>query len=647
VVSPNGRVQIRIEVAEGRRNNGPAAVHYAVDFDGQPVIVRSALALATQETGELLSAVTWRAAQTRVIDETWRRPWGKRPQATERARELTLELTSHGGAPVALIFRAADDGASFRYQLPGADRYPVLHLTAERTEFNFASDAPVWAARQIDYKNAQETEFSPARLAELDPERLIQTPLLVQPSAACWAAVLEADRVDWAGLWLRRGAAPNQIVSDLAPRPGDKERTLVLVAERRLSPWRVIMLADRPGGLIESDRLQNLAEPCRLADTSWIKPGRCAWDWWWPGRYAPAAKFALGANDDTMRYFIDFAAEMGWEYQLVDWYWYGAPFSDMRSFTPDMTRDITRCAPGIDVPALVRYAAAKHVRLVVWLQWAHVAKQMEEAFALYEKWGVAGVKIDFMDRNDQEMTQFYERVAACAARHRLLVDFHGAYLPDGRSRTWPNLITREGVLGNEYNKWSSRVTPAHCVTLPFTRMLGGEMDFTPGGFRHSRPEEFKSVGEEKPAPRVMGTRCFQLAMPVVYESAFTVYCDSPDAYRGQPGAEFYREVPTTWDETRVLDGFPGTHIVIARRSGARWFVAGMNAGPGEREFTLASAALGAGAWHAQVWRDAADAAANLEKIETARVRLAPDAPLALKMAPAGGFVAILSNDTRE
>ena len=394
------------------------------------------------------------------------------------------------------------------------------------------------------------------------------------------------------------------------------------------------MIADHPGRLVESNLVANLATPLQLADASWVTPGRSAWDRWWSGDWAPGADFKVGMNTATMKYFTDLAAEMGWEYAIVDWTWYG-PITD---FKTGGERDCTKPIPEVDVPEIVRYAKAKGVKVVLWVYWRHLDQRLDEALALYEKWGVAGIKVDFMDRDDQWMVNWYETVLRKAAEHRLAVDFHGAMKPTGLERAYPNNLTREGVLGNEYNKWSDRVTPLHKVTLPFTRMLAGPMDFTPGGFRHATKAGFKAQDSQ---PVVMGTRAAELALLVVYESPFAVICDSPDAYRGQVGTAFLKETPATWDETRVLAGEVGQYIVVARRSGKRWFVGAITGNNGRSVEIPLGFLSGDGAWSARVLADAPLAWTSPERAveETRSVR--PSDVLVAHMAPGGGLAAIL------
>jgi alpha-glucosidase len=313
---------------------------------------------------------------------------------------------------------------------------------------------------------------------------------------------------------------------------------------------------------------------------------------------------------------------------LIDAGWYG----DHR----DGDADITKPIPEMDVPGLVAYAKGRNVRLLVWLNWEAVRSQMDVAFPLYEKWGLAGVKIDYMDRKDQEIVSFYRRAARTAAKYHLTVDFHGAYAGSGEERTFPNWLTREGVMGLEYCKWSDRVTPRHNVTIPFTRMLTGPMDYTPGGFRNVTVAGFAPRNE---LPVVMTTRTQQLAMYVVYDSPLQMLSDTPAAYRNEPGADFLKVVPATWDETRVLDGRIGEFVVVARRHGSEWFVGAMT--DGARKIAIPLGFLGGKPFDATIWADTRDTAQDPTRLSVLPARLGGGRnprPLELSLAAGGGAV---------
>jgi alpha-glucosidase len=326
---------------------------------------------------------------------------------------------------------------------------------------------------------------------------------------------------------------------------------------------------------------------------------------------------------------------------LVDAGWYAAKaYGD----DADTKADITKSVPEIDLPALVAYGRARGVGLVLWLHWIPAREQMDRAFPFYERLGVRGVKVDFMDRDDQEMVAFYQRILKKAAEHHLVVDLHGAYKPTGLARTYPNYLTQEGVLGAEYNKWSARVTATHNVTLPFTRMLAGPLDYTPGGFRNVTPGRFKPQDK---APLVMTTRAHGLAMYVVYESPLQMVADYPDAYRaprdshrGQPGAQFLREVPASWDETRVLAGEVGKYIVVARRRGRTWFLGAMN-NEEPRTLRVPLNFLGANEYSLSAYADGEAAASDPEQVSLSSSRVKARDTLTLRLAPGGGYAASL------
>jgi alpha-glucosidase len=641
ITSPDSMLQLSAGISDSLSG----ALLYTVRFQGREILMPSGIEIDLKGTKPIKSNLEIVNLRRNEVNEKWERVWGKRKSVTNHYNQLTLELreTVRPRRLINIHFRVYNDAVALRYEIPVQKGLDSLVITNEKIDFRFTGNHTIWAAFWNTFHLSQEKEFVQCTLADIKPGNIIGTPLLVKAGDSAWVSLLEANVTDWACSGL---IADTTRINALMSRPSwlPKDTTVVVrTTAQRFSPWKVMMIADRPGQLVESDILQNLNEPCAIDDVSWIKPGVSAWDWWWCGYYAPKAGFKLGSNTETMKYFIDFAAEMGWQYQLVDWQWYGEPFKKDGSFNTDA--DLTQMNPNINIPELVEYAAKKNIKIVVWLLWANVDKQMEEAFAQYEKWGVAGVKIDFMDRNDQEMVNFYHRVAKTAAKHHLVVDFHGAYVPDGFSRTYPNLITREGIMGNEYNKWSDRVTPLHCLTIPFTRMLAGEMDFTPGGFINDNPADFKVVGGDAPAPHVMGTRCFQLAMMVVYESAFEVFCESPDNVRNQAGSDFLKGLPTSWDETKVLMGMPGEFIVIARKSGNIWYIGGMSVSP--REISIRPDFLDDAEYAGVSWTDTPDAAKNPRKVNRKEFDAGRTSTLNFTIAANGGFTAILRKNNEQ
>ncbi|MEM3388049.1 MAG: glycoside hydrolase family 97 protein [Thermoproteota archaeon] len=629
VSSPDHRILVKITIRE-RIEPYPSGkrLYYSISFRGKEILVDSPLAMDFKDAPPLARNLVLTRREEKTINEKWQAVHGKSKSILNLCNELHLWLREkeEPGRRLELFFRAYNDGVAFRYFLPRQPGMRSFKLTNERSEFRFTSNHTAWAADYGSYISPQEALFEKKSLRQITPSSIIGLPLLVKVDESRWVAITEANITDWAGMYLTgTGVNPYALVSSLSPRL-DEPGVLVSSNTPHYSPWRVVMIGQSPGDLIESNIILNLNEPCEIRDTSWIKPGKAAWDWWCGG-YIPDAKFKVGMNTDTMKYFIEFAAEMGFEYMVVDAGWYGEPNK------PEA--DVTKPIPELNIHELIKFANEKNVRIIVWLDWRDVERKIDEAFQLYEKWGIAGVKIDYMDRDDQEMVNFYHKVLKEAAEHCLLVEFHGAYKPDGLQRTYPNLITREGVLGNEYNKWSSLVTPEHTVTIPFTRMLAGPMDFTPGGFRHATKTTFRP---RNTGPFVMGTRCHQLAMLVVYESPLQVLCDSPYNYRGQPGLDFLRIVPTTWDETRFLNGEVGEYITIARKHGSDWFVGSMtNWEPREIEIPLGF--LGDGKYVAHVFEDAPEADDFPDRVCEKRFEVTSRDILVARMASGGGYVA--------
>jgi alpha-glucosidase len=591
---------------------------YSISYHGHPVLTDSALGLRFkgQNPIEHLRLVH---REDHDVDRVWKPVWGKVAQIRNHYTETDLQLEEAGDPHRSfhLVVRAYPDGVAVRYSIPAQPSLQHFVLEKELTSFHFASDPTVWAGTTEKYHHSYEHEYVKGQLSGIPAGAHVILPMLAKLDANTFAAITEADLTDWAGMYLTPAGA-STLAADLSPRlDGDG---LVKADAPHLTPWRVIMLGDRAGALIESSLIENLNPPSKIADTSWIIPGKMAWDNWWSGD--------VKMDNDTNKRFISFASEMKFPYQLIDWQWYG------KFDKPEA--NITKPAPQLDMPGLLSFAREHHVREWIWLHSGDVTRAkdagtLDSAFSTYEKWGIAGVKIDFMDSNDQDMVNWYEDIVSLAARHHLMVDFHGAFVPTGLRITWPNLLTREGVLGNEYNKFSNRVTPLHKLTIPFTRMLAGPMDYTPGGFLNRSPSQWKQTTPTE----VMGSRAQELGLFVVYWSPLTCVTDDPKNYEGQPGLEFLRVVPTVWDEIRVLDGEVGQHIVVARRNGQKWFIGGM-AGDQPYDFRLSLSFLPRGEYVAHIFADPKDASANYEKLAISTQHVSAVDFLNIHMRLAGG-----------
>ena len=611
---------------------------YTVTKGEKVIINRAPISLSLKGYDTICNGLTVKATSKVDIRESWICPWGKRKNVEDFYNLLKIECANEAyGIDINFYLRAYNDGVAFRYEIPAQDSITEFELTEEKTLYPFADNYKSWAANFERYTSPQEKHYDLRNLAEIEDTVLFGLPVLVDIGDEDFVAVTEANLTDWAGMYLKKAEGP-ALVSCLSPRKDDGS-ILVKTKAPRKSPWRVLLIG-KMADLVESDMVINLNDINALGDIDWVKPGISSWDWWWPNRYSPDVDFKLGPNQETMKHFIDLSAEMGWEYQLVDWQWYGEPFTKMP--VANLEADITTPIEGINIEELVKYGKSKNVGILVWLHWDNTMRQMDEAFPLYEKWGVKGVKIDFLNRDDQQMVQNYHKIVKKAAEHHLMVNFHGAYKPTGVSRTYPNLVTREGVLGNEFNKWSTKVTLEHKVTLPFTRGLLGEMDFTPGSFVNVHPENFKTE-RKVPSPMSMGTRCNQLAMNVVYESVLTVMCDAPYNYRNSPaGVDFLKKVPTTWDDTKFISGYPGEYVCMARKSKNEWYIGGMNnEEPREIAFTL-DFIEGETPVQLKVWKDSPDCEQEPTLVQYEEIEMAVSDTLKLKMERGGGFVMIAS-----
>jgi alpha-glucosidase len=481
----------------------------------------------------------------------------------DHCNQMTL-LFSDG---TSLIFRAYNDGIAYRFATAIKNNIIVKN---ELFSVSLPEGTETWFPTEESFMSHNERFFYHGKMDTIGEKHLASLPALFKPNGINML-ITESDIEDFPGLWLRGDG--NGGLKGVHPAYPDKEelirdRDLKVVTTKdyiasttgtRAFPWRVFIISPNDGDLIASDMVYKLAAPCRITSTDWIKPGKVAWDWW-NANNIYGVNFRAGLNTETYKYYIDFASANGIEYVILDEGWYNLP-------------DVLSVAPGFDIPGLCKYAASKNVDIILWVVWKSFDDKMDEAFKQYAAWGVKGIKVDFMQRDDQWMVNYYWRVAKKAADYHMLVDFHGAYKPDGLERTYPNALTREGVKGLENDKWEYLVTPGHDVTLPFTRMVAGPMDYTPGAMVNLDRNSFHPMFTR---PASQGTRVHQMAMYVVYESPLMMLADSPSNYmKEQECTTFIAGVPVTWDETRVLAAKTGDYVVVARRKGNEWYIGAM------------------------------------------------------------------------
>jgi alpha-glucosidase len=625
--SPDGTLAIAFTLRQDGTAGG--VPHYRVRAGAADVIGWSRLGVDLAG-GEFLGGpceVT--GVETRSLRDAYTQFPGKRRAVVAHATEATIRLreTAKPNRRWEVVLRAYGDGVAFRYRFPAQEGWTGLVVAGERTRFAFPHGTRAYALPLNGFTTSYEKRYQRRPVAELPADWLLGLPLLLERPGGGWAAITEADVDEYAGLYLAPTAAdPATLVARLSPLPKEP-KVAVRAALPHASPWRVVMVADRAGRLIESDLVLNLSQPCALKDLSWIKPGKTTFPWW-NGFVLDGVKFKPGLNTATTKHYVDFCAANGIEYHSLDGLdnvaWYGGPI------VPYKGADPTKALAAIDLPEVLRYAKCKGVRLRMWMHWGAAAKHMAKAFPRYKAWGVEGVMLDFMDRDDQEMNRFVRSAVKLAAANRLTVTLHGCPKPTGLERTYPNLLTHEGVLNLEYNKWDKRgCPPEHQVTVAFTRMLAGPLDFHQGSFRAVAPEAFRPRDK---APLVMGTPCRTLASYVVYQNHLSMVADSPSAYAGHPALPVLVQIPTAWDDTRVAAEAVGELVAIARRQGDVWHLGAMTDRKA-RTLKLPLKFLGPGRYRAELWVDDAEAKHGLSRREA--VVTATD-ELTVDLAASGG-----------
>ncbi len=566
----------------------------------------------------------------------------KKDKVEDKYNSLTLKYKEFD-----LIFRVYDDGAAYRFISKSKKPFEVK---SEEATFSFPEDWKAYIPYVRDFSNDFESQFWNSfentyihqEISKWDSRRLAFLPLVVEAPDGKKICITEADLINYPGMYLYNGNGSKSLKGVFAGYPDEVKQGghnmlegVVMSRKDYIAkydsgtsfPWRAVIVSTEDKELTDSDMVWRLATPADPeADFSWVKPGKVAWEWWndWNLR---GVDFKTGVNNETYRHYIDFAAEHGIEYVILDEGW-----------AVNRKADLMQVVPEIDLKGLADYAAGKNVGLILWAGYLAFDRDMEEVCRHYSEMGIKGFKIDFMDRDDQPMVDFHRRAAETAARYGLMVDFHGTYKPTGLHRTYPNVINYEGVHGLEQMKWAGpevdQVT--YDVTIPFIRMVAGPFDYTQGAMRNASRNNYRPVNSE---PMSQGTRCRQLAEYVVFESPLNMLCDSPSNYRDEPECtDFISGIPTVWDETVALDGKIAEYVAMARRSGSGWYVGAMTDWT-ERDMTIDLSFLGEGDFVMEIFTDGvnADKAASDWRKE---VRPVPASrKITVHLAPGGGFAA--------
>jgi alpha-glucosidase len=569
--SPDKDITVTVEVGE--------RITYSVMHANTCILAPSPIGMTLTDGIQLGQKPVVKSAKTRSVNQSVEAHFYKRAEIPEVFEELALTLKGN----YKVIFRAYDEGVAYRFETDF--RKPII-IESETADFNFDADYQALipyvnrrAGQEGDlisqqFYNSFENTYTPTTLSQMDPMKLAFLPVLVELKDGKKAVITEADLEDFPGLYLRNEKGNKGFTAVHAGYPKtreqgghnnlqwivkERENFIAKTEGKRSFPWRCIVISESDKELADSDLVYLLASPSRLEDDSWILPGKVAWDWWNAWNIY-GVDFKAGINNDTYKYYIDFASQYGIEYVILDEGW-----------AVNKQADLFQVVPEIDIQELVDYGAERNVGIVLWVGYAAINKDMEHVCQHYSDMGVYGFKVDFMDGDDQMIVDFYYRMAETAARYNLFIDFHGAYKPTGLHRTYPNVLNHEGVYGLEQAKWdneSDLVTNE--VTIPFIRMVAGPLDYTQGAMKNANKNNFAAIYTE---PMSQGTRCRQLAEYVIFESPFNMLCDSPSNYLNEDECtQFIATVPTTWDETVVLDGKVGEYVVIARRKGYHWYV---------------------------------------------------------------------------
>lgn len=631
ILSPDGRIRLQIDAR--------TRLEWSATHQSQVIIASSPISLTLQTGGILGDNPQVINSKTEKINNTIAAVNYKKARVDDSYSQLTLNCKGDYG----VIFRAYNDGIAYRFFTKRRDS---ILIKSEEASFNFADDDSVYIPYSNDphnkdkYQCSFENTYQHTRLSKFVKDSVAFAPVLVELANNKKAIITEADLEEYPGMFLTNGKSANGLRGDFAPYvlsqlQNERNPVQALVTKRadyiaktngtRSFPWRVVIISASDKDLLNNDMVYRLASPSRAGDVSWIKPGKVAWDWWndWNISHVD---FRAGVNTATYKYYADFAAANHIDYILLDEGW-------------SNDRDIMQIVPAIDLQQIIDYAKQKNVGVWLWMGSYPLDQKMEEAFSTYSRMGVKGFKIDFMDRDDQNMVEYYYRVAKTAAAHHIMVDFHGAYKPTGLQRTYPNVVNIEGVHGMEQLKWSNPDMPKFDVSIPFIRMIAGPMDYTPGAMRNATKESFRPVYS---MPMSQGTRCHQLAMYIVYEAPFEMLSDNPTVYmHEQESLNFITSVPTTFDETIALDGRVSEFAVIARRKGDAWYIGAMS-NWNERDVTIDLKFLNGGRYEAEIFKDGINADRDATDYKKETIQVTSENKLNVHLSNGGGWAARIS-----
>ena len=632
LTSPDGKLKTNITTGK--------QLTYDITFHNQQVLEASPLSM-TLDNGEVwgendkVSKVTRKSINGKISTPLYRAN-----EIVENYNELTLQFKDFN-----VVFRAYDDGIAYRFVNKGKKPFNVVD---ELVNYQFPTDAtasvPYVKPRKgvNKYANSFENYYANVPLSKVDQEKLVFLPVVVSLNNNVKVGITEVDLENYPGLYLI-GQGNTQLLGDFAPFPKKQEQGghnmlqmnvievenyIAKVNKPRKFPWRVAIVTDEDKELASSNLSYLLAEPSRLEDISWIKPGKIAWDWWnaWN---LDGVNFETGVNNDTYKAYIDFASKNGIEYVILDEGW-----------AVNLKADLMQVVPEINLEELIAYANKKNVGLVLWAGYHAFNRDMENVCRHYAEMGIKGFKVDFMDRDDQEMTEFNYRAAQITAKYKLLLDLHGMYKPAGLNRTYPNAINFEGVNGLEQMKWEENPTAQveYDVMIPFIRQVAGPMDYTQGAMRNAAKGNYYPCYEE---PMSQGTRCRQLALYMVLDSPFNMLCDTPSNYeREKECTDFISAVPTVWDETIVLDGKMGEYIITARRQGNTWYIGGITNWDA-RDLEVDLSFLGDKTYSGKLFKDGVNAHRIGRDYQSEAIQAKKGDKVKIHLAPGGGFALTL------